>query len=874
MSIRSKIISTVSLVAVVSLSLLVGITMLSMHSLRKNVVELSDTLGTTAGINSHNAVESQILNHLSDLAQTKAEITDERMLRKQQHVEITVDYISNMYNNPEYYKNQTKHKRDQPVAGGYNAQLMYGPGFDPVSASKEYNLVSNAGDFLLLFLQNDTEIPGNYFASESGLLINTSDSSKKKTVYDPHTRPWYQKAVTEKQLIWTDVYDDIHGLGLMITCAAPIYNSDNKLVGVVGFDALMETLTEEIIETKIGKTGYAVVINEYGETIISPNIKKEDDGKIIRRNLEDFKDPEFQKVTKKILAREIGVGQVLLDGHQTYMAYHPMETLPWSVVTVIIVDEVIAPAIANQEQIVSLTNTTIKSIDDSIKKTSTAIFIVVIIALIMVILSSILLAERLTHPLSILTKGVRNISEGDLESVLEVTTKDEIGTLAYSFNVMTRNLKNYITDLTNITAEKERIGAELNIATQIQGSMLPCIFPAFPDKIEFNIHALMHPAKEVGGDFYDFFLTDSNHLAIVIADVAGKGVPAALFMVITKTLIKNHAQAGESPAEIFTNTNRQLCENNEADMFVTAWMGILELDTGKFIYANAGHNPPLLKKANGQFEYLKSRPGFVLAGLEGLQYKQNEIYLDKNDVLFLYTDGVTEATNEENQLYSEKKLMNLLNKSKQTEPKEILKTVSTDINNFVKTAPQFDDITMLAIKINTKMDSNSDHNIDPHTDIILENAKTITLPAILDEIPNIVEFIGTCLDEYDIALKVKIQLDIAIDEIYSNIAKFAYTDSPGKATISCIADKENNRLQLIFMDKGLPYNPLEADDPDITLSADEREVGGLGLFMVKKIMDHITYEYKNHTNILIVEKHNLFNLKETTGVPAEQKVEM
>lgn len=282
---------------------------------------------------------------------------------------------------------------------------------------------------------------------------------------------------------------------------------------------------------------------------------------------------------------------------------------------------------------------------------------------------------------------------------MEIRTGDEIEILSDSLVNMMAELKNYMENLKRVTAEKERIGAELAVATQIQASMLPCIFPAFPERDEFDIYATMQPAKEVGGDFYDFFMVDEDHLAVVIADVSGKGVPAALFMVIAKTLIKNHVQNGDCGADVFTNVNRQLCENNEAGLFVTAWMGILQISTGEFVYVNAGHNPPLLRRGNGDFEFLRGRAGFVLAGLEDMKYQQAEIKLSQGDMLYLYTDGVTEAMDIHNELYGEKRLLEYLNQVKDMPLEDILHGIKADIDVFVKGAPQFDDITMLMLKL-------------------------------------------------------------------------------------------------------------------------------------------------------------------------------
>ena len=290
--------------------------------------------------------------------------------------------------------------------------------------------------------------------------------------------------------------------------------------------------------------------------------------------------------------------------------------------------------------------------------------------------------------------------EGEVSALalLDIHTGDEVENLSHALKRMERDINGYIENLTHVTAEKERIGAELSVATHIQASMLPCIFPAFPNRREFDIYATMTPAKEVGGDFYDFFLVDDDHLAVVIADVSGKGVPAALFMVIAKTLIKDHTQSGKPPEEVFTEVNRQLCEANDENLFVTAWMGVLEISTGKLVYVNAGHNPPVIGRKNGETEFLRSRPGFVLAGLDFTKYRAGSLELMPGDLLYLYTDGVTEAMNTAQELYGEERLKRTLDANVSAAPEEIFKAVKKDLDDFVADAHQFDDITMLAMR--------------------------------------------------------------------------------------------------------------------------------------------------------------------------------
>lgn len=293
----------------------------------------------------------------------------------------------------------------------------------------------------------------------------------------------------------------------------------------------------------------------------------------------------------------------------------------------------------------------------------------------------------------------------DLEHFsISLKTGDEFEELADAFQFMTVELSEYIKNLTAVTAERERIGAELDVATQIQFSMLPCIFPAFPDRKEFDIYATMNPAKEVGGDFYDFFMVDERHLAIVMADVSGKGVPAALFMVIGKTLIKDHTQPGRDLGEVFTEVNNLLCESNSEGLFITAFEGVLDLVTGEFRFVNAGHEIPFICKNGGVYEPYKIRAGFVLAGMEGICYRAGTMQLEPGDKIFQYTDGITEAMNTGNELYGMKRLEAVLGKYADKPPMELLSGVKADIDLFVEDAVQFDDITMLCLEYRARME--------------------------------------------------------------------------------------------------------------------------------------------------------------------------
>lgn len=330
----------------------------------------------------------------------------------------------------------------------------------------------------------------------------------------------------------------------------------------------------------------------------------------------------------------------------------------------------------------------------------------VIATAVLLFLGMAYMAKRMVTPIRLVaTEAKKFVADNNVisEKLPLIKTRDEIQVLSESLLQMEIDINDYIENLTKATAEKERIGAELNVATQIQADMLPSIFPAFPDRREIDIFATMNPAKEVGGDFYDFFMVDDSHLAIVVADVSGKGVPAALFMVIGKTLIKDHTTPGRDLGEVFTEVNDLLCESNNEGLFITAFEGVLDLVTGEFRFVNAGHEIPFICKKDGVYEPYKIRAGFVLAGMEGMRYKCGSMQLEPGDRIFQYTDGVTEATNKANELYGMERLQKVLCKNASLIPSELLPKVKEDIDEFVGDAPQFDDITMLCLEYKAKM---------------------------------------------------------------------------------------------------------------------------------------------------------------------------
>ncbi len=443
--------------------------------------------------------------------------------------------------------------------------------------------------------------------------------------------------------------------------------------------------------------------------------------------------------------------------------------------------------------------------------------------------------KSVTTPIARLVKFTREVARNEdfAKTKIELHTGDEIEELGNAFNSMLSALDDHIKNLAAVTAEKQRIGAELDVATRIQASMLPCIFPAFPEREEFEVYATMTPAKEVGGDFYDFFMVDEENLAVAVADVSGKGVPAALFMVIGKTLIKDHTVSGKNLGDVFTEVNTLLCEANSGELFITAFVGVLNLKSGEFRYVNAGHEPPFLSKNGGAFALHKIPAAFVLAGMEGVRYKEGVFHLEPGDKIFLYTDGVVEAEDLHHTFFGMERLQASLSNASDQPPEAVLAAVKQDIDSFAGDAPQFDDITMLCMEFKKSTDGNE--------------GRVVTAPSI-DAAAELTAYVETTLEEKCAPVGVIAKMSIALDEIYSNIVKFS---GAGYAKIVCGVENDNTAY-LIFEDNGMPYNPMEQEDPDITLSAEEREIGGLGIFMVKKSMTSMDYKYvggKNHLTL-------------------------
>ncbi|MCR5747840.1 MAG: SpoIIE family protein phosphatase [Lachnospiraceae bacterium] len=456
----------------------------------------------------------------------------------------------------------------------------------------------------------------------------------------------------------------------------------------------------------------------------------------------------------------------------------------------------------------------------------------------------------------------------DSFNLLEIHTGDELEELAAVMKKMEMDLGRYIENLTEATAEKQRISTEFELANNIQRHAMPNLFPVFPEHNDFEVYATMEPAKEIGGDFYDLFMVDEQHLVMVVADVSGKGIPAALFMMISQTIIKNQAGFSRDPAEILEQANEQLCSGNIDSMFVTVWLALINVETGEVKYSLAGHEKPIFKHA-GKWELRNTKSGVPLGITKGVKYRNESIILEPGDMIFQYTDGVTEAINSAKEMYREERLMKALNNSESPIPNRLLAEVRADIASYVGETEQFDDITMLGFcyrrigRGRNPSDLEKYHKQHFETSHIREEMTTDGLirsfrgcyAADLNNVGEVQDTMYTLVEPLNPSKKTNAIIRIVVDEILGNIDNYAYPeDKKGKVEVEGILQLSTKTLTMIFSDSGIPFDPTGVDEVKVSGSDETKNAGGLGIFIAKSRVDSMVYERKDGRNILTMTK--------------------
>ncbi len=863
-SIRSKI--TVLLLGMVMLSIFLSglVSLWGLYSMKRLSTDSSRRLGQTAAEDAEQALENLAAQNLQTVAEERAGYIEEKFNAVAAYVHGIAAQAQHIYENPEQYPD-----REVPLPVRENSQLAsqllwseklvqgLAEPFSVPPLTEEILKLGNLQDMLVQYNANNDMVSSAYLATKSGWLIQAdyiagskfSGETDLPDYYEAANRQWYQRAAAaeEGQIVYSDVIRDIHEGGNCIVCAEPVF-LQGELVAVAGVGSYLDTVNEAVLNTTIGETGYAFLIGRKGQVVVSP--KTEGETAAVAEETVDLRtgnNGALAGIAVNVLEGGSGLEKITLDGKEVYLAYAPLTGLGWGFVTVMDVEEVIAPAKESQNRILSLAKGVSESQNKTIRGMLTSLLAVMEGVLLFICLSGTFFSRKITAPIRTLAEEVAGIDGGRLDYRIRLETGDEVEELGNAFNRMTAQIQDYVENLALVTAEKERIRSEIQVASQLQADMLPRAEELFGNGEEFTLAAAMTPAKGVGGDFYDFFRLEDGRLVLIMADVSGKGVPAALFMVVSRNVIKSRLQSmgteqgtKEALAKAAQDINSTLCANNRNEMFVTVWMGVLTLSTGEVEFVNAGHCLPLICRKDGGCEYEPFLGGLVLAGMEEVSYRQSEIRLHQGDTLLLYTDGVTEATSIGKELYGEKRLKEAAEacRKKKNTPGELLQAIWQDVAEFQKGAEQFDDITMLAVTWQGKGFLEKTGKPD------MENLREFAA------------FIEDYLKAGGISMQTILKIQMAADEIFSNIC---YYSGATEVTLGIRLEEsaEGKAAVLCFEDDGIPFNPLEKAEPDVAELLEERKTGGLGIYLVKKRMDQVAYEYRENRNWLTVGKQDV-----------------
>jgi len=517
---------------------------------------------------------------------------------------------------------------------------------------------------------------------KSGGEIKYSDLGTAS--YQYFFQDWYQIPKELDRPVWTEPYfDEGGGNIIMSTYSVPFYRTvqgKERIAGIITSDISLSWLQDIVASIKIAETGYGFLISQNGTFVTHPK-KELVMNETIFSQAEARGDSEMRRIGREMIHGKAGFVPFtsILTGKLCWMVYAPLPSSKWSLAVLFPQDELMADVMRLNRIVITLG----------------------ILGFIFLLAVIVFIARSITRPLTVLAAATEDIATGNLDVVIpEIATGDEVGKLAQSFDYMKGSLKQYIADLTETTAAKERIESELQIAHDIQMGILPKLFPPFPEMSEFDLHAALEPAKEVGGDTFDFFFLDDDHLSFNVGDVSGKGVPASLFMAITKTLIKTRATRDTTPEVVLTQVNEDLSADNPSLLFVTLFMGTLNIRNGILDYCNGGHNPPYIIRAGGEIESLAMTGGIALGVMEGVEFQSKRITLHRGDALFVYSDGVTEAMNDKHELFSEARLEEELARLKGLPVGDIIAGVMEAIHNYSGDEPQTDDITVMIIRYN------------------------------------------------------------------------------------------------------------------------------------------------------------------------------
>ena len=624
--------------------------------------------------------------------------------------------------------------------------------------------------------------------------ISEGDSIKSMMLTDPlYTYPYYDWYVIPRctdSTYWTDPYiDRVWGNLSMCSYTAPLHDGDGKFIGVICASIETQWLTSKIDNIRLYDHSYNFIIGKAAGYIVHP-----DNSLIINETIFSYAlqtgNTALAESGRRMIAGETGMSELSINGSPGIIFFTSVPSNNWSIAAICPESDIFAGAYRT-------------------------LIIMLVIALLSIFIMAVtvsLTVRKATAPLATLAASADRIAEGDFNSAMpHFHGKDEIGRLCRSFSSMQQSLSSYMDRLQRTTAAKQRIESELSIAREIQMGMVPKTFPPYPERDDIDIYAVLYPAKEIGGDLYDFFIKDGR-LFFAIGDVSGKGVPASLLMAVTRSHFRSVASALKDPVRIIESMNRALADTNEANMFVTIFCGIFDLETGEMTYSNAGHNPPLLLSSQGEVTMMTPDPNLPIGLFKDFGYTGGKITVQAGTTLLLYTDGLTEAENPDSQLYGEQRLTKSLEAQKGKSAQDIILGVYADAQAHVQNAVQSDDMTIMVIQYKGKDTASG------------PDRRILNLSNKVSELEKLTLFIDDVCESAGVDSATAMSINLAMEEAVS------------------------------IYDRGIPFDPTARAEADVSLSAEERKIGGLGIFLVKQIMDRVEYERRGDENILKLTK--------------------
>ncbi|HID26511.1 MAG TPA: HAMP domain-containing protein [Methanosarcinales archaeon] len=741
-SLSKKLLVVFLILSLTPLTLVGYVTVDNMMNMRESSVNSAEEIGELSINASMNALENQAKDNLEKIVVEKAEINNLMLKKIESDAMYAAKYLEYLFDTDYFYKNihnlsdyeyrnihgNDYYMRKEPINYYDKSNIIL---TKTQILSPEINQTIKVSEFAdsvyKMIKENNPDISWIYATFESG--VTRQYPWIEPQVIDPNTTTIsyenYELATPinnpSKELVWTHPYLDLAGAGWVVTCSVPLYHKNGEFFGVQSIDITLNSLIKVALSVKVGKTGYAFMIDAEGNTIAFPSradndLRWNDTWYENTFNLLDTPNTDFKKVVERMVAGEIGTNEVTFQGVNKYISYAPISVTGWSMGVVVPENEIIESAIATQKVIKEHTENISNKTKSDTMHTINQILIGLFVTILIVSLISFISARSITKPIQKLTQSAKKIGEGYLEYKVKINTGDEIENLANSFNKMTDDLKQNIEELRRATAEKERMLQELEIARVIQQSFIP---EACPILENMELAATTKPAKEVGGDFYDFIPVSKDKLGLVIADVSGKGVPAALFMALTRAFIRANAVRDPTIANAIKQANELILEDAKQGMFVTLFYAILDKEKKTFNYVNAGHHPPiLLKKSTGDIVLLEAK-GIALGVLGNIELEEKEIELESGDMIVLYTDGITDAINDQEEEFGEERLINLISENYTMSALDLINKIKHEVIAFTRDQPQFDDFTLVILKVSSEQvpcnDAPSTYTLRPKT---------------------------------------------------------------------------------------------------------------------------------------------------------------